>query len=574
MNWHYTYTPYIWPMLASALLFCILGLYAWRRRTMAGALPFALMLLFMLLWSLGATFQLASADIPTKIFWFKFTSIMKLPAATAELCFGLQYTGLGRFLTRRNVLLLALPALLVLLLVLIDGTYHVLWVGFHFDGSLHPVRSELTLIIAIYSFLLALTMLVILVWLFVHSPQQRWPLALIMVELLIARWAVLLDYMDRNPVAPIDPVVLAWNAGAILYAGALFGFRIFDPIPLANQMAIAQMREGMVVLDSSGQVVRANPAAQAILGASGRHLLASPIQSLLPEYPALAQQPPGKGLDQIEVQRGIQGEIRQYLLEDSALKDWRGLVIGRMLLLHDVTEQRRAQATLVEQQRALATLQERERLARELHDSIGQILAYAGFQVEAASKLVSDGQTNAATAQLGRLAGIVREAHADVREYILDLRAAPAPQQPFFTTLRHYLEGFTDNYNIQTVLRVDEHLNDEPFTPEARMQVFRILQEALSNARKHSQAHCIQVIFATENHQVCITVQDDGTGFDPLQSAAKGQSHFGLQFMRERVEALGGCLEVISQPNQGTRVVARAPMNVIHLTRESESDHA
>jgi signal transduction histidine kinase len=572
MIWHYTYTPYIWPMLASALLFCILGLYAWRRRTMAGALPFALMLLFMLLWSLGAALELASSDVSTKIFWFKFTSIMKLPAATAELCFGLQYTGLGRFLTRRNVLLLALPALLVLILVLIDETYHVLWVGFHFDGSLHPVRSELTLIIAIYSFLLALAMLVILVWLFVHSPQQRWPLALIMVELLIARWAVLLDYMDRNPVAPIDPVVLAWNVGAILYAGALFGFRIFDPIPLANQMAIAQMREGMLVLDKQGRVASSNPAAQTILHESARRLMGRPVQDLLPELTATIGETLPSKIERTEISLEVGAQTHYYLLEVSSLSDWRGEVVGHLLLLYDTTEPRRVQAQLVEQQRALATLQERERLARELHDSIGQVLGYAGFQVEAASKLIVDGQEEAATTQLDRLAGIVREAHADVREYILDLHAAPSPQQPFFPALRRYLDGFTHNYNIPTTLSVGRYLDDEPFTPEARTQVFRILQEALSNARKHSQARCIRVEFAREDHLVRMTVQDDGTGFDPAQCAGD-QSHFGLKFMRERVEALGGHLNVISQPNLGTQVVTYAPMRMAQPARESEVDN-
>lgn len=574
MNWDFAYTPYVWPMLASALFFSVLAVFAWQRREIAGARSFAVMLLFMILWSLGATLILIAEDIDSKIFWFKFMSIMKLPAATAELCFGIQYAGLGRFLTRRNVILLSIPAVLVLLLMLTNENHHLLWLGFNFDGVLQPIRQPLTLVIAAYSYLLALVMFVILIRLSVHSPQHRWPVAFILAELLLARVAVLLDFTGINTFAPMDPVVLAWNAGAVLYAGALFGFRMFDTIPLANQLVIAQMREGMLVLDSQGRVASSNPAAQAILRESAKRLLGRPVQELLPECAVATGEPSNTNVERIEISRETGEETRYYLLETSSLKDWRGEPVGRLLLLYDVTEPRLVQAQLVEQQRALATLKERERLARELHDSIGQVLGYASFQVEAVSKLVSDGQAAAATAQLDRLAVIVREAHADVREYILDLHAAPTPQQPFFTAMRHYLEGFTYNYNIQTALRVDERLDKEPFPPDARMHVFRILQEALSNARKHGRARCVEVTFALEDHLVCMTIEDDGTGFHSIQSAAGGASHFGLQFMRERAESLGGYLDVISQPEQGTRVVARVPMKTIGHIRESETNDA
>ncbi|MRR29660.1 sensor histidine kinase, partial [bacterium] len=243
----------------------------------------------------------------------------------------------------------------------------------------------------------------------------------------------------------------------------------------------------------------------------------------------------------------------------------------RLLLLLDVTEQRLTQRKLVEQQRALAMLQERERLARELHDSIGQVLGYVGFQVDAVTKLVTDGKTDAATEQLDRLAGIAREAHADIREFILDLHAAPAPEKPFFTALGNYLDGFTHNYDIQTILNVDERLIDEPFPPDSRVQIFRILQEALSNARKHGHAHSVQVKFALEDHRVCMTIQDDGAGFDTTRAEAGSEGHFGLHFMRERAEALGGHLEVISKPDQGTQVVAWAPIRDLYSLREKEA---
>jgi len=188
--------------------------------------------------------------------------------------------------------------------------------------------------------------------------------------------------------------------------------------------------------------------------------------------------------------------------------------------------------------------------------------------------LVSDGRNAAAVAQLDRLAEIIRESHADVREYILNLHATPAPELAFFTALQNYLHGFSSNYEIQTLLSLDDQLDAEPYPPEVRMQVFRILQEALSNARKHGRAHCIQVSFSLEGDFVRMTVQDDGAGFDQTQVAAGGNGHFGLQFMQERAEMLGGGLVVTSKPGQGTRVEVLAPYQGIVSIQNKEIANA
>jgi signal transduction histidine kinase len=107
------------------------------------------------------------------------------------------------------------------------------------------------------------------------------------------------------------------------------------------------------------------------------------------------------------------------------------------------------------------------------------------------------------------------------------------------------------------LLEVDESLGQDPFSAEAQMQVFRILQEALSNARKHGQAKCVQVKFGEEEGAVRLTVRDDGKGFDTSQAA--GEGHYGLKFMRERVEGIGGRMEIESRLGTGTRIEIEIP---------------
>jgi len=227
-------------------------------------------------------------------------------------------------------------------------------------------------------------------------------------------------------------------------------------------------------------------------------------------------------------------------------------------LLHDVTEQDRAQARLLEQERVVATLQERERLARELHDSVGQVLGYLSMQAQTASKRLRDGDTGKTEELLSRLASVAQHAHADVRESILALRAASSADWAFLPTLRHYLEDFETQYGVATELRTDG-VTDDLLPPHAGVQLLRVIQEAMSNARRHGRPALISITFERCVDDARITVADDGDGFDPAAGDDR-EGHFGLGFMRERMAQIAGDVTIESQPGAGTRVYLTAPL--------------
>ena len=147
-----------------------------------------------------------------------------------------------------------------------------------------------------------------------------------------------------------------------------------------------------------------------------------------------------------------------------------------------------------------------------------------------------------------------------MRGFILDLRAAPSEQRPFFAALGRYLDGFCQNYGVQTELVVAPGLEEGAFGPEAQSQLFRIVQEALTNARRHGGARSVAVRLEAGDGLARVVVQDDGTGFDPAGLALVDDERFGLQFMRERAEELGGRVEVGSGPGRGTRVLVEIPL--------------
>jgi two-component sensor histidine kinase len=187
-------------------------------------------------------------------------------------------------------------------------------------------------------------------------------------------------------------------------------------------------------------------------------------------------------------------------------------------------------------------------------------LMLVNLKTGATRKLVADGKLARADEQLAHLESIMADAHADVREYILNLRTAPTDERPFFAALRQYLEGFRHNYGIRVDLSVGAGVDDSLLAPEAQMQVLRIVQEAFSNVRKHAQTNRAQESFERGDRLVRVCVRDNGLGFDPQRPAGEEEGHLGLRFMRERTEQVGGTLRVESAPGQGTCVTVEVPL--------------
>jgi signal transduction histidine kinase len=244
----------------------------------------------------------------------------------------------------------------------------------------------------------------------------------------------------------------------------------------------------------------------------------------------------------------------------SLLNDWRGQETGRLLLLRDVTEQKRAQAQLLEQQQVVATLQERERLARELHDNLGQVLGYVSMQAQAIRKRVRDGDLTPIEPQLTQLAQVAQEAHKEIRDSIFGLKSSPAEQWSFINALRQHLETCQEHYGLRTELVIPTGFHEDAFGQGAGVQLLRVIQEAVNNARKHGRAGCVRVSFEVVDHSARITVADDGFGFDPQQLKKQAEGHYGLAFMHERMAQIGGVLRFDSTPGKGTQVIIEVPL--------------
>jgi signal transduction histidine kinase len=201
----------------------------------------------------------------------------------------------------------------------------------------------------------------------------------------------------------------------------------------------------------------------------------------------------------------------------------------------------------------LAVLRERERLARDLHDSLGHVLVAISVQLEAIQRLYRV-DPEQASSQVEVLKGLARDSMAELRRSLDGLRTPGLGGQPLGEGLQALAVAAGQRTGLAVECRVTGPAAALP--PAAAEALWRVAQEALTNIEKHAQARRVEMHLAVEPAAATLVVTDDGHGLAP--GALEQPGHYGLRGMRERLEGLGGTLQVDGAP--GVRVEARVPL--------------
>ena len=240
------------------------------------------------------------------------------------------------------------------------------------------------------------------------------------------------------------------------------------------------------------------------------------------------------------------GEVRFVSTQYEVVRDASGRPVRLRGTIHDVTERKRAEEALREIREA-----ERRRIARDLHDGVLQDLSYT---TAAMGLIMLDAEGTALEGELQRAVDTIRSAAQGLRAAVNDLRLADELDQPF----PELVESLVERHREMARGRQIELEVREGFPSEALggtgTQLLRILQEALTNARRHSGAKSVLVSLRSEGNDLVAEVSDDGGGFRPHTTPG-----VGLRSMQERAVSLGGTLEVESEPGKETRVWVRVP---------------
>ncbi|MEN8171685.1 MAG: ATP-binding protein [Chloroflexota bacterium] len=203
-----------------------------------------------------------------------------------------------------------------------------------------------------------------------------------------------------------------------------------------------------------------------------------------------------------------------------------------------------------------AIIEERERLARELHDGLAQILGYINTEIMTIRLLLNKQKIEKANQHLLELEESSRDLFVDVREVILGLKMTG--QNGNLVLL---LENYISQFSRLSKLKIDfeSSLVGEGLLlpPEKELHLLRIVQEALSNVRKHADATLVKVILNSHDHMLDLIIKDNGKGIDRGEESFEGFTKFGIAMMHERAEAVGADFQLDSELNLGTQITVR-----------------
>lgn len=204
---------------------------------------------------------------------------------------------------------------------------------------------------------------------------------------------------------------------------------------------------------------------------------------------------------------------------------------------------------------------ERKRVAREIHDGPAQLIANLVIKTELCEKLI-DKDKEKAKEELGSLKGFLRSSLSDVRKIIYDLRPMSLDDLGLVPTLQRYISNYVEENNIFVDFLVFG--DPKPLKPVIELAAFRIIQEALTNIKKHSGAHNAGVRVEFTSEQLNLLISDDGKGFDKSQlKAARGEDGgYGLLSMKERVELLNGKFDVKTAHGKGTKIFVSMSLDI------------
>jgi PAS domain S-box-containing protein len=249
-----------------------------------------------------------------------------------------------------------------------------------------------------------------------------------------------------------------------------------------------------------------------------------------------------------------------YLEAMPAATRCQGKVIGFHSVISDITRRKETEHKLsayqedlqsLASQLSLAEERERRRIATEVHDRVSQSLAFCWMKLE---KILVSAPPPNFVEQLSALRISLKELIEDVRSLTFELSSPLLYSIGLVAALEHLTEQFQAQYDIRCCF--EDNGESKPLEDNVSVLLFQAVRELLTNVVKHAKADTASVVMKSQGTAVCITVEDDGVGFNTV---APDQNGFGLFSVRERLRFLGGSFRIESETNEGTRAILTIP---------------
>ena len=580
MMW--TFTPYSIALLFMAGIVSTVSIVIWQRRHTPGGAALALLMMAAAIWSLTGGFEAAAIGIPAKVLWSKIQYLGVTSGPVFFFVFARQYSRQDNTLARRTWLLLWPIPLITLVLAWMNEWHRLIWTGFL------PAAENLLIyqhgawfwvaVVYDYALLGAGTLLLIRTFLRSRGPYRQQNTFILLGAFLPLAWNVLYVF-DLSPLPGLDLTPLAFALTGLLMTWGIFRYGWLDISPIARDLLVDNLRDSMLVLDGQARAIDLNPALEKLLQLPADRVIGRPIEQLAETSPWLGV------LTQadltVETDAVLSIADRQFDWHVSPVTDRRGQIIGRLLVLRDVTEYTRAEAALRQANLELSARNDEldafaHTVAHDLKNPLHQIAGYGELLRDNLAELTPD-QRQAVLAGIGRSTEKMNRIIEDllllagVRKATVEYR--PVDMRPIVTEARVRLARLI--VETQAVLVEPDHW---PLAIGYAPWVEEVWANYLSNGCKYGGTATATpyLEFGADNlpdGQVRFWLRDRGDGIVPEdqarlfapftrldQAQTKGYG-LGLSIVRRIVEKMGGAVGVESAgaPGQGSRFYFTLP---------------
>jgi PAS domain S-box-containing protein len=327
--------------------------HAWQRRiTASGGGALALLALACAEWSLGYALELAGADLQTKIFWGKsqYPGIVSVPLLW--IIFAYSYLNKGTRMTPRTIGLLSILPLVTLILAFTTESHGLIWEDMRIQtvgtfSMLEVTHGVWFWIYWFYSNVLLLTGTIFVLRSFKRTKGLFRRQNMILLIAVLTPWFGNVLYVSGlSPIPSLDITPFAFTVSIVVFAWGISSYKLADLAPVARDLVVERMRDGMIVLDAQGNIVDINPAVQTALGVSASQAIGQKAKDLFKAWPSLVERYENMLEAEDEIVFGEGESQTWYELRLSPLVDGQDQLLGRVVTVRNVTEKKRTEEAL------------------------------------------------------------------------------------------------------------------------------------------------------------------------------------------------------------------------------------
>ncbi len=587
----FQYTPYIFPLLFALAISSWIAYYSWQRRASNHAILLLLLALTITEWTAFYILQITGANLQTKLV---FSNIKYIGVAFTPLfwiTFAINYANPGKAPSWRVILPLAVIPLLTSVLALTSNWHGLFWSNFQlkdygtvsdFDAAYGPWYW----VHLAYSYLLILAGTIIVFRTLRRSQGLHRQQAVALVVAVLTPWlGNILYFSGLSPLRYLDLTPFAFTITVTVLTWAILGFRLVDLAPIARDLIVDEMKDGMIVLDAQNRIVDINLSAERMIRLSAAQVIGKPAREALSAWPELIERY-GQVTDALDEVSVGQGAATNWLeLYISPLYDRRKRFLGRVIVMRDITARKEMENAL-----SLALTQAREashlkdqllaRVSHELRTPLSGILGFAELMNMNSYGILEEGQ-KAATEQIIESANDLNRMidqlldQAQLASDTLALENTQFSLDKLLQKMQTSMDGLARDKGLAFNIHLAPEVPNSLFGDVRRIE--QILLNLVGNAIKFTQqGHVDLNIFLPDAAHWAIQVADTGPGipeeaqtyifeaFRLVNTAIVNENRgagLGLSITRQLVELMKGSIQVESQPGQGSTFTVTLPLD-------------